>query len=90
LERKTVRGVVAEIVLPEGARLVSGKSRVELRQLEGFHLKGPANSGYAADTTEDRIQVEWIVDAPVGSAIEVVLRHDRAGRRRTTLRMSPA
>ncbi|MFM7321470.1 MAG: M14 family metallopeptidase [Armatimonadota bacterium] len=85
LERKVVRGVIAEIALPEGAALVSGKPRVELRQLEGFHLKGPANSGYAADTTEDRLQVEWIVDAPAGARIDIVLRHDRAGLRRSTV-----
>jgi hypothetical protein len=39
LDRKTVRGLVAEIALPAGAALVQGKRRMELGQLEGRAYK---------------------------------------------------
>ena len=39
LERKVVRGVIAEIALPAGAKLVHGKRREELGQLEGKAYK---------------------------------------------------
>lgn len=79
LERKAVRPVVAEITLPEGARLVTGKAREESRQLEGKAYKGPGNSGFAADTTDDRAKVEWVVNAQSGGAVELSARHERAG-----------
>ena len=83
LERKVVRPVIAEIELPPGASLVSGKSRVELSQLEGRAYKGAGNSGYSADTTDDRAKCEWVVHAPAvgaeGATVKVVARHDRAG-----------
>ena len=34
-KKKYVRGVVAEITLPDGAALVEGKARIESGQLEG-------------------------------------------------------
>jgi murein tripeptide amidase MpaA len=79
LERKAVRGVVATITLPEETRMVAGKSRVELRQLEGFHMKPPANSGYSADVTDNRAVAEWIVEGAEGARIRVTFRHERAG-----------
>ncbi|MBN1641370.1 MAG: carboxypeptidase [Anaerolineae bacterium] len=78
LEKKVVRGLVAEIELPEGAALETGKPRQELGQLEGRAYK-PA----MMDTdhgTDDRIKVEWVVRAPAGSTVRLVARHQRAGR----------
>jgi murein tripeptide amidase MpaA len=79
LERKVCRGVLAEIELPEGASLVTGKSREELKQLEGRVWKGAGNSGFVLDVTDDRARVEWVIHAPDHSAVRVVLKHDRAG-----------
>ena len=84
LEKKLVRGVVCEIALPAGAELVSGLRRVELAQLEGRAYKPSAPSssllgGGGSDPTDDRAEGEWIVRAPLGGAVRVTARHDRAG-----------
>jgi Predicted carboxypeptidase len=78
-ECRYVRPVVAEIELPDGATLIGGKTRMELSQLEGKAYKGPANSGYAADVTDDRAKAEWIVCSPNGGAVKLLARHERAG-----------
>jgi murein tripeptide amidase MpaA len=81
LERKVVRGVVYEIVLPEGARLVAGKPRVEGGQLEGRASK-PSLQAFLPhhDLTGDRGQCEWTVRAMPGAQVTVIARHERAGR----------
>jgi hypothetical protein len=81
LERKVTRGVVYEIELPPGARLLAGKHRVEGAQLEGRASK-PSLQAFLPnpDVTGDRGQCEWTVKAPAGTRIDVVARHDRAGR----------
>ena len=76
LERKVVRGVIAEIELPEGAELVTGLPRVEGPQLEGRAHK-PA--GGSADPTTDRAKFEWVVRVPNGGEVRMIARHDRAG-----------
>lgn len=78
-QRKTARDLVAEIELPEGARLVSGKRREELGQLEGKAYKDSTCINYQADPTDDRVKVEFVVEATPGTAVEVRLRHPRAG-----------
>jgi hypothetical protein len=89
LDRKTVRGVVFEIRLPDAGRapavsLVAGKPRVE-----GPHLAGhaPKNSLLAfvpnRELTADRAVAEWIVRAPAGTRLPLSARCDRAGAVRT-------
>lgn len=85
LEKKVVRGVVCEIELPEGATLQMGKLREELSQLEGRAYKPAAPSAWAADPTDDRAKVEWVVHAPSGGAVKLVAKHERAGVVRTEL-----
>ena len=79
LERKSVRPVIAEILLPEGAALHSGKVREEMGQLEG--RVGKAASGFSpvADPTDDRAHVDWVVHAPGGGPVKLIARHPRAG-----------
>ena len=77
LKKKVVRGLVCEIELPEGATLQSGKVREERGQLEGRAYKPVTPDG--SDATEDRIKVEWVVDAPDGGTVKVIARHERAG-----------
>ena len=81
LERKVCRGVVYEITLPEGGRLVAGKARVEGGQLQGRANRASLQAFLPnADITGDRGQCEWTVAAPEGSTVTVVARHERAGR----------
>lgn len=83
LEKK-LRGVVAEITLPEGAELVAGHPRETLGQLEGraYQPVNPPVFG-TIDGSEDRLSVEWIVRAPHGGTAELTARHERAGTVRT-------
>jgi murein tripeptide amidase MpaA len=78
-ERKVVRPLVAEIALPEGARLESGKLRAEFGQLEGRAYKSASPFGWTADATEDRVKLEWVVRARPGQSAHLVARHERAG-----------
>jgi murein tripeptide amidase MpaA len=77
VEKKAVRGVVCEIALPPGATLESGDPRQELGQLEGRAYKPAALE--AADATDDRAKVEWVVRAAGGGPVTLTARHERAG-----------
>ncbi|MCU0967615.1 MAG: M14 family metallopeptidase [Rubrivivax sp.] len=80
LERKTARGTVFRIVLPDGVTLVSGREREV-----GAHLEGhaPKTSQLAflppREITADRAVAEWIVRGPRGAAIALAATADRAG-----------
>jgi hypothetical protein len=80
--------VIAEIELPEGATLRTGKPREELGQLEGRAYKPSALSGWNADPTDDRAKVEWVVYAPNGGTVQITARHERAGVVRTSLNLA--
>lgn len=85
-QKKLTRGVVCEIGLPEGATLEAGKPREEREQLEGRAYKpATANTwaGSSADETDDRLKVEWVVQAPRGATVGLAARHERAGSVRT-------
>ena len=80
LERKVVRGVIAEIALPAGATLVHGKRREELGQLEGKAYKHTGVSFWPDyNVTDDRAKIEWIVRGKAGCTVELTARHERAG-----------
>ncbi len=85
LERKTSREVIAEIELPAGAALQSGKSRIEAGQLEGRCYRGPVPYGWTADTSTERAKIEWIVTGKPGDTVNITVRHDRAGVVRTSV-----
>jgi murein tripeptide amidase MpaA len=87
LEKKVVRGVVAEIELPEGATLRTGKPREELGQLEGRAYKPSTPTTWHADPTDDRAKVEWVVHAPTGGTVKITARHERAGVVRAALEL---
>jgi hypothetical protein len=82
LERKITRGVIAEIQLPKGAALVSGKEREELGELEGRAYKN-AYIDESSEGTDDRVKVEWVVKAKKSTKLKLVAKHDRAGVVRT-------
>jgi murein tripeptide amidase MpaA len=78
-DKKAVRGVVCEIEMPEGVTLETGKQREELGQLEGRAYKESAVTVWIADSTDDRVKVEWVVKAKAGSKVKLIARHERAG-----------
>ncbi|MCC6194229.1 MAG: carboxypeptidase, partial [Burkholderiales bacterium] len=80
LDRKVVRGVIAEIGLPPGATLVQGKLREELGQLEGRAYKHTGISFWPDyHVTDDRVKVEWTVRGKRGDVVRLLARHERAG-----------
>ena len=88
LERKVVRDVVVEIKLPKGAVLQSGKERLEIGQLEGRAYKASSPYGWGADPTNEIVKTEWLVLAKQGMELEIIARHDRAGKISKTIKLS--
>jgi murein tripeptide amidase MpaA len=82
LERKVTRGVNAEISLPRGVMLQSGKQREELGELEGRAYK-PAFTDENDESTNERVKVEWVLRAKKGTKVKLLAKHDRAGVVRT-------
>jgi len=78
LERKVTRGVIAEITLPKGASLASGKARAEVGELEGRAYK-TVFPDEAEESTNERVKVEWVVKAKKGTKIKLIAKHERAG-----------
>ena len=78
LERKLTRGVIAEITLPKGAALESGKPRQELGELEGRAYK-TVLPDESEESTDERVKVEWVVKAKKGTKIKLLAKHERAG-----------
>ena len=86
LERKVVRGVIAEIAIPRDGELVSGKRREEIGQLEGKAYKHTGISFWPDyHVTDDRGKIEWIVRGKAGDTVELVARHERAGTVRASV-----
>ena len=83
LQRKTVRGVMFEMHLPQGdssVSLVSGKLRMEGPQLEGHAPKASLNAFLPnREVTADRAVGEWVVRAPQGTRLALTAQADRAG-----------
>jgi murein tripeptide amidase MpaA len=80
-KRKLIRGLMAEIELPAGASLISGKAREEGGELEGrssVHSAQSFSSGSSASA--DRGVFEWVVRAARGSSLSIGVAHERAGR----------
>ncbi|HEX2790770.1 MAG TPA: M14 family metallopeptidase [Steroidobacteraceae bacterium] len=81
LKRKQTRGVLAEISVPAGARLLIGKPREELGELEGWAYLHTGISFWPNNRpTADRAYAEWVIKAPAGTQIGLVSWHERAGR----------
>jgi murein tripeptide amidase MpaA len=79
-QRKTSRGTVMRIHLPDGVELVSGKERVVGPFLEGHAPKVSLQSFQPnRDITGDRAVGEWVVRGPRGSALALSATADRAG-----------
>jgi hypothetical protein len=91
LERKVVRGVIAEIALPPDGELLLGKVRDEYGQLEGKAYKHTGVSFWPDyHVTDDRLKIEWVVRCQAGGQILLTVRHERAGTVRATVKLSDA
>ena len=84
-----VRGVIAEISLPPGVELISGKRREDIGQLEGKAYKHTGISFWPDyHVTDDRAKIEWVVRGRTGDRIAVMARHERAGTVRTEIKLT--
>jgi hypothetical protein len=80
IDRKTVRGTVFNILLPEGVSLVSGKEREIGAHLEGHAPKSSQQAFLPSrEITADRAVVEWVVKGARGTRIALKATADRAG-----------
>jgi murein tripeptide amidase MpaA len=78
LERKDVRPIEAELLLPEGAEIVAGKRWQELGQLEGRSNK-IWNWWGSGSPTDNRLKLEWVVKGPANAQLRLTVRAQRAG-----------
>lgn len=88
-ERAGLRGVVAELVLPEGAELLGGSLRQTGPQLAGHAPRGTQHHFVPGrDITADRAVFEWWLRAAPGSALRTIAHHARAGRVETEITLN--
>ena len=74
--------VVCEIDLPDNAALIGDTPRKVPGQLGGRSGKPSSPSGWAgqaADVTDDRLRVEWLVRGEAGMTLHIITKHDHAG-----------
>jgi murein tripeptide amidase MpaA len=88
LERQVVRGVIAELTLPDGATLHTGQLREDLGQLEGRAYSGAALTVWADWASADRARAEWVIHAPQGKEVTLTVKHTRAGTLRHTISLT--
>jgi murein tripeptide amidase MpaA len=88
-KRKATRPVRVELELPEGARLVNGKRRIELGHLEGRSNKLDVASVWDAGPTDNRARAEWVLHAPAGVVVRVHVLSERAGALHLEVRLDP-
>lgn len=80
IDQRVSDGVVADLSLPDGARLVEGSLRRELGELAGRTRQLSVATWWSfAPGTPDRAVADWIVEAPAGAELSVTIHHDRAG-----------
>jgi len=84
-DHKVVREVVAEIDLPDGAKLMRGKSWEEIGHLDGRvgMMASPVFIGTGFDPMDggsNRAKIEWLVEAAPGTKIDVTARQERSGK----------
>ncbi len=84
-KRKSARAVFAELSLPkefqgQACHIVLGKERMELGYLEGRANKDEMASAFGSSPTDNRGHVQWVVEAPAGAQVEILIRSERAGQ----------
>ena len=81
IDRKLVQPVRVECELPAAAQLRSGTAVQELGHLPGRSRVSTtvADFGGFSEGTPDLAVADWTIEAPAGTTIEFVARHERAG-----------
>ncbi len=88
LQRKQSRGLIGELTLPVGAELVSGDLRTFAGELEGRAYKHTLVSFWTDHTPMgDRASLQWVLRAPAGGTVQVVVRHEKAGTVRADIEL---
>ncbi len=78
-QRQATFPVKAELELPAGAVLLTGKEKVDLGFLEGRSNKLDSGAIFAASPTDNRAKTEWMIKAAPGTVIRIVIKSERAG-----------
>lgn len=87
LERRDVRPMEVELVVPEGAEIIGGKRWQELGQLEGRSNK-IWNWFSGSSPSDNRCKLEWVVKGPAGAQLNLVVRAQRAGTLRKAITLT--
>jgi murein tripeptide amidase MpaA len=87
LERAAVRPIEVEVDVPEGARIVAGQAKTEAGQLQGRVHKRSSLWWGNDESTTDLVKLEWVIEAPAGTDVELTARHQRAGAVRRSARL---
>ncbi len=61
-------------------RIVLGKERMEIGHLEGRSNKDDLSSVFGSSPTDNRGHVQWMVEAPAETQLELLVRSERAGQ----------
>ncbi len=77
--RQASRPVRVELTLPDGTVLTSGKHRQDLGHLEGRSNKLDVAAVSADSPTDNRLRLEWVIQATPGTKIGVRVLSERAG-----------
>jgi hypothetical protein len=77
-KRGVMREVRVELKTPKNVRFLNGQPKENLGHLEGRSNK-LGQTFLQATPTDNRARVEWTLNAPAGSKIELVVSSERAG-----------
>ena len=79
-----VKPLEINLELPDDATLLSGEEKSFHGQLPGRDKKG-AFALWSADSTDERCKVEWVIQAPAGTTLNLTANHERAGTVRASI-----
>jgi murein tripeptide amidase MpaA len=85
LQRQAVRDIEVELDLPDGARLVAGEVKTEIGQLRGRIDKRSTTWWGNDESTSDLTKLEWVIEAPAGTALGLTAGNVRTGTIRRTI-----
>ncbi|MCU0484506.1 MAG: M14 family metallopeptidase [Anaerolineales bacterium] len=77
--RQAARPVRVELKLPENGTLLYGKLSDQFGHLQGRSNKQEVNSAYGESPTDHRAALEWVIQCPKRSEIEIKILSERAG-----------
>ncbi|GEM_PF-4636205 len=82
--------LIVELQLPDGVRLRAGTVRIDLGNLDeqpDVEVRNPTQIRDAVRIHRSSARVEWLIDAPKGTAVQVTAHHPRAGWMTETVRL---